>query len=69
MSKKFLSVKNWQVQCGNVRGSVRAKSAGAAFRRLLKKHAANAALAPLARFKGPDTPWFYQTPEALRASP
>lgn len=63
----------FQFNCGPIKGKARGKSAGSAFRKLMRaQKRGRKDFAPLARFRillfYKSSPWFYQDPEFLLRS-
>jgi len=72
--------KAFKIECGTVQGIVAARSAGSAFRKIMKSGFTKDDWGVLARFKSgrlntqfkfynSTDPWFYQSPEALEKAP
>lgn len=70
------NVKTYQIDCGIVHGYIRARSAGAGFRRLMRQNSwTRQSWGELARFRlvtighgqriFSESPWFYQDPAVL----
>lgn len=70
-------MKTFEIECGDVKGYVFARTEGRAFRQLVDVMREDERLAELAAFREvetvargpkPMTPWFYQEPKSLYAS-
>lgn len=56
-----------RIECGIHRGTVKARTLGAAWRKVTRRR--RTGFAPIARFREGNSVWFYIAPEALDVAP